>query len=62
MAGMPIKMSDTDPDYPAMVLGNYIFGAGTSSRLFSRIRGREGLSYGVGSQFQAPSDSDGARF
>jgi zinc protease len=62
MAGMPVKMSDADPDYPAMVLGNYIFGQGTNSRLFSRIRGREGLSYGVGSQFQAPTDSDGARF
>jgi zinc protease len=45
-----------------MVLGNYILGAGASSRLFSRIRGREGLSYGVGSQFSAPATSNGARF
>jgi zinc protease len=62
MAGMPIKMTDSDADYPALVLGNYILGRGTNSRLFQRIRGREGLSYGVGSQFDAPADSDGARF
>jgi zinc protease len=62
LAGMPIKLTDSDADYPALVLGNYLFGAGTSSRLFERIRGREGLSYGVGSQFAAPANSDGARF
>jgi zinc protease len=42
---------DTDPDYPAFLLGNYILGEGTNSRLFSRVRGKEGLSYGVGSYF-----------
>jgi zinc protease len=62
LAGMPIKMKDSDPDYPALVLGNYILGQGASSRLFERIRGKEGLSYGVGSQFGAPVKSDGARF
>jgi zinc protease len=62
LAGMPIKMTDEHPDYPALVLGNYILGQGASSRLFSRIRGREGLSYGVGSQFQAAARADGARF
>jgi zinc protease len=39
-----------------------MLGSGPSSRLFSRIRGREGLSYGVGSQFSAPVKSNGARF
>jgi zinc protease len=62
LAGMPIAMTDSDADFPAMVLGNYILGSGASSRLFSRIRGREGLSYGVGSQFSAPAKSNGARF
>ena len=62
LAGMPIKMTDSDPDYPALVLGNYILGQGASSRLLGRIRIREGLSYGVGSQFGAPAKSDGARF
>jgi zinc protease len=62
LAGMPIKMTDSDPDYPALVLGNYILGQGASSRLLTRIRVKEGLSYGVGSQFGAPAKSDGARF
>ena len=62
LAGLPIAMKDSDADFPALVLGNYILGSGASSRLFSRIRGREGLSYGVGSQFSAPVKSNGARF
>jgi zinc protease len=62
IAGMPIQMTDAHADYPALVLGNYLLGQGASSRLFGRIRGSEGLSYSVGSQFQAPAKSDGARF
>jgi zinc protease len=62
LAGMPIPMKDSDADFPALVLGNYILGSGAASRLFGRIRGREGLSYGVGSQFSAPVKSNGGRF
>jgi zinc protease len=62
LAGMPIKMSDEHADFPALVFGNYLLGQGPSSRLFSRIRGREGLSYGVGSSFNAPAKVEGARF
>ena len=51
MLGMTIDIGDEHPDYPAMVVGNYILGSGTNSRLFQRVRGKEGLSYGVGSQF-----------
>lgn len=47
------EFNDTNPDYPALVLGHYMLGGGTASRLFSRIRGKEGLSYGVGSNFFA---------
>ncbi len=47
---------DDNPDYPAMVLGNYMLGGGfLNSRLATRIRQKEGLSYGVGSQFSAGS-------
>jgi len=53
-AGMMIPVRDDDPDYPALLLGNYIFGAGAlSSRLGDRIRQKEGLSYGVSSSFAA---------
>jgi zinc protease len=62
MAGMPVRMNDEDPDYPALVLGNYVLGQGPASRLFKRVRGREGLSYGISSAFQAPAEEDGARF
>jgi zinc protease len=47
------EINDSHPDYPALVLGHYMLGGGTASRLFSRIRGKEGLSYGVGSNFFA---------
>ncbi len=48
------EFSDSDPDYPALVLGNYMLGGGfLNSRLATRIRQKEGLSYGVGSQFSA---------
>jgi len=62
IAGLKLQMHDEDPDYPAMVLGNYIFGGSGGSRLFKRIRDKEGLSYGVGSSFGAPTKDDSATF
>ena len=64
VAGLNVKLRDDDPDYPALVLGNYMLGGGfLNSRLAARIRQKEGLSYGVGSQFQASSiDQNGAFF
>jgi zinc protease len=62
-AGLRLRMRDTDPDYPAMVLANYMFGGGgLTSRLPDRVRNREGLSYGVGSSFTAPVEGDAAAF
>jgi len=56
VAGYVFDMQDTNPDYPAVVLGNYMLGGGfLNSRLAVRIRQKEGLSYGVGSQFNASS-------
>lgn len=52
LAGCNLEIRDDDPEYPAMVLANYILGGGfLNSRLATRIRQKEGLSYGVGSQF-----------
>ncbi len=40
------------PDYPALWVANEIVGAGgLDSRLMARIRGKEGLSYGISSSF-----------
>jgi zinc protease len=62
VAGVNLALRDDDPDYPALVLGNYILGGGTLySRLGNRIRQKEGLSYGVGSNVQASAfDKNGA--
>jgi zinc protease len=56
------KMSDEDPDYPAMILADYMVGGPTSSRMFTRIREKEGLSYAVQTGFQVPTRDDGAEF
>jgi zinc protease len=54
MAGLGFPMRDDNPDYPALLLGNYMLGgSGLKSRLNARIRIKEGLSYGAGSQFTA---------
>ena len=53
-AGGIMPLRDDDPDYPALIIGNYVLGAGAlSSRLGDRIRQKEGLSYGVGSSLGA---------
>lgn len=54
LAGMNLNLRDDDPDYPALILGNYMLGGGfLNSRLATRIRQKEGISYGVGSQLYA---------
>src|SRR5262249_36628489 len=54
IAGLVFPLRDDDPDYPALVMGNYILGAGTlSSRLGVRVRQKEGLSYGISSLLSA---------
>ncbi len=51
---MPVR--DDDPDYAALEVANNILGGGfLNSRLASRIRQKDGLSYGVGSQLQISS-------
>jgi zinc protease len=57
-----VKMSDEDADYPALIMANYMLGGTLSSRLPARIRSKEGLSYGVGSQFSVPTKDDGGTF
>jgi zinc protease len=42
-----IALSDNDAEYVPMVLGNFVFGQGGSSRLWKRIREKGGLSYDV---------------
>ena len=63
VAGMNFKFRDDDPDFPALVMGDFIFGGGfLNSRLATRIRQKEGLSYGVGSFLQADSHDEKTAF
>jgi zinc protease len=62
-AVQPIRMDDENPDYPALTLANYMLGGGfLNSRLATRIRVKDGLSYGVGSHLEVPSREDSATF
>ncbi|HQR54831.1 MAG TPA: pitrilysin family protein [Burkholderiaceae bacterium] len=50
-ARLDFPLRDDDPDAPALLLANEIFGGGSglSNRLMVRLRQKDGLSYGVGS-------------
>ncbi|MFN2493844.1 MAG: M16 family metallopeptidase [Pyrinomonadaceae bacterium] len=63
VAGFNLKIRDDNPDYPALLLGNYMLGGGfLNSRLAARIRQKEGLSYGVGSNINISSLDEYGRF
>lgn len=54
IASIPLALKDSDPDYPAVLLGNHLLGGGAmNSRIANRLRQKEGLSYGAASQLQA---------
>ncbi len=42
-----VELNDNDADYPAFMLGNFMLGSGGDSRLWKRVRDREGLSYNI---------------
>ena len=60
-AGLNLPIRDDAPDYAALLMGDYIVGGGSlDSRLATRIRQKEGISYGVGSFMNANvQDSSG---
>ena len=63
VAVQPVKMDDANPDYPALTLANYMLGGGfLNSRLATRIRVKDGLSYGIGSQLSVPIKETAAVF
>jgi zinc protease len=62
VAGMSMKMNDDDPDYPALTIAGMVFGGSSNSRLFQRIRVKDGLSYGAYSGFSVPTKDDGGGF
>jgi zinc protease len=56
LAAQPIAMKDDAPNYPALLMANHMLGGGAlKSRLADRLRQKDGLSYGVGSQLMIPA-------
>nr|WP_314858969.1 pitrilysin family protein [uncultured Undibacterium sp.] len=56
LAVHPIAIKDDAETYPALLMANHMLGGGAlRSRLADRIRQKEGLSYGVGSFLNVPS-------
>ncbi|HKE19276.1 MAG TPA: pitrilysin family protein [Kofleriaceae bacterium] len=52
--GYAVPMRDDNPDYPTMTAANYVLGGGGFvSRLLTRLRQKDGLSYGAFSFYQA---------
>ena len=63
VSGMTMQIRDDDADAPALVLANEIIGGGfLHSRLATRIRQKEGISYGVGSRLALGAEDRVARF
>ena len=63
VARVNVDMQEDDADYPALFLANYIMGggaAGFDSRLMARIRVKDGLSYGAGSNLNVSATGRGA--
>jgi zinc protease len=48
-AGHALALNDADPDYAAVHMADFILGGSFASRLTTRVRHKEGLSYGSGS-------------
>jgi zinc protease len=51
--GHDLDLRDDDPEYPAAQLAGFIAGGGSSSRLFNRLREKEGWSYGAAAWLSA---------
>lgn len=61
-AGMNLRLRDDNPDYPALIVGNYLLGGSADSRLWRRIREQEGLSYNVASTLSASAFDEQGEF
>ena len=52
---LALNLQDTDPDFVALYLANYLLGQSETSRLWNRVRVAEGLSYDVRSRLNVSS-------
>ncbi|WP_100615669.1 M16 family metallopeptidase [Confluentibacter citreus] len=57
---LPFEGSQEDEDYAALQIASEIFGGGVlSSRITTRLRQQDGISYGAGGQLSVDSDKNG---
>lgn len=57
--GTNFKLKEADPDYPAMMLADFMLGGGfLNGRVPQRLREKEGLSYGAGTFMRAGTHDD----
>ena len=63
IARLNLKLRDDNADFAALQLGNFMFGGGfLNSRFLTRIRQKDGVSYGGGSNFNASSLDESGTF
>jgi zinc protease len=51
--GLNLALRDDHPDFPALVLANYLLGGTSTARVPGRVREKEGLSYSTFTSFNA---------
>lgn len=63
-ARIDLDLRDDDPDYPALVLADHVFGGGgmLANRLIDRVRQRDGISYGASSWLNVSSRDRGSNW
>jgi zinc protease len=61
-AGINVRMRDDHPDFPALLLANYMLGGTSTGRLPARVREKEGLSYSTYTRFNSNAIDESARF
>ncbi|MBL8308960.1 MAG: insulinase family protein [Burkholderiales bacterium] len=62
VARTSFALRDSDSDYAALLLADFIIGNSDASRLWMRIREKEGLSYNVFSELAVPTFGDQANW
>ncbi|BDP42445.1 peptidase M16 [Deinococcus aetherius] len=62
LARLNFPLRDDNPDYAALTVAMRVFGSGTDSRLFNRLRQKEGLSYGAGGGVSVSSEDEKGSF
>lgn len=59
-SGLTLKLVDSAPEYPAMLLASEVLGGGASARLFAVLREKQGLTYGAYAGLRVDARNDRA--